>query len=122
MIFSSGMLPYLIKLSFNLLIFSWFSSPLLLSFLSEVSSVVSVIRGGCEYFFIFTFFSFPCLLVQLDLNPAVLCLCVVRRHHRARVVAGGVPAVGCAADVVVLASLLHCGKFERQYFDIVVIC
>ncbi|XP_068579100.1 anthrax toxin receptor 1 isoform X2 [Cebidichthys violaceus] len=56
-----------------------FSSPLLLSSLSEVSSVVSVIRGG------------------------------FRRHHRASIIAGGVPAVGSAADVVVLASLLHFG-------------
>lgn len=54
------------------------------------------------------------LVVQFNLNSIILCFCAVRRHHRANIVAGGVPAVGSAADVVVLASLLHFGKFELQ--------
>lgn len=60
--------------------------------------------------FHFHLFLVSCRSVQFNISHAILCLCVVRRHHRANIVAGGVPAVGSAADVVVLASLLHCGE------------
>lgn len=84
-----------------------FSSPLLF-----------VIRGGCEYFFIFPL-SFASDVVQLGSTFVLyFCFCVVRRHHRADFTAGCFPALGSAADVVVLASVLHRGKsgaFHNNY-------
>lgn len=108
------LLPYLNKLFFKLLIFSGFCSlPLLLSFLYEVSSVLSVHQRRLWVLFIFTFFS-PHLVAQFNCIPAVLYLCAVWWNHRAHIIAGGLPAVSSAADVVVLASLLHCSKYELQ--------
>lgn len=51
-------------------------------------------------------------------DPSTVCFIVVWRHHCANINAGLVPAVGSSADVVVLASLLHRGKFP-SYASIV---
>lgn len=66
----------------------------------------------CHFFALFLIY---CLWILLSFNSKSITLCVsccaVRRHHRANLAAGGLPAVGSAAAVVVLASLLHSGKF-----------
>lgn len=64
--------------------------------------------------FAFQFHLFLVCCVQFNLSPVILWFCVVWWHHRANIIAGGVPAVGSAADVVVLASVLHCGKCAHQ--------
>ena len=88
----------------------FFSSSSLRSPLLCLSSEEAV----STFSFHFHLFLVRCLSVQFNLNPILLCLCVVWRHHRVNFFAGGVPAVGPAAFVVVLASLLHCGKFALQ--------
>lgn len=98
------------SVSFQLVIFS----SLLLSSLTSPLLCLSS-EGAVSTSWLFSFhFSFW-LLAQDRLKPRSFCvLHVVRRHHRAGFPAGCLLAAGSAADVVVLAALLHPGKFVPQ--------